>query len=132
MDFALIIGSVSTLHAAVIMLVICIGARGGGMERNQNIGIRIWSTMSSHRAWAAGHGAAVPWCWAGLTLSAVFLAAAVVLYRDAEQFGEGLLRTALATGVVSVVLPLLLSIWAADRAAKRVLVEEHLEEEHGS
>lgn len=41
MDYVLIISAVSALHGAVIMLVVCLGARSG-MERNQNVGIRIW------------------------------------------------------------------------------------------
>lgn len=131
MDYVLIIAAVSTLHGAVIMLVVCVAARGGGMERNHTIGIRIWSTMSSHRAWAAGHGAAAPWCWAGVVLSVLFLITAVVLHRDDERLSEGLQNSVLGAGIGSVVLVLLLAIWAADRAAKRVLVEEHLEEEYG-
>lgn len=131
MEHALIIAAVSTLHGAVIMLVVCVGARGGGMERNHTVGIRIWSTTSSHRAWAAGHGAAVPWCWAGVVLSGIFLITAVVLHQDDEGLSEGLRQAVLGFGIGSVVVVLLLAIWAADRAAKRILVEEHLEEEYG-
>lgn len=80
----------------------------------------------------AGHGAAVPWCWAGVVLSAGFLLVSAVLHRDAAQLDDAVTRTVLGAGIGSVVLVLLLGAWACDRAAKRVLVQEHLEEEHGA
>lgn len=135
MDYVLIISAVSALHGAVIMLVVCLGARGG-MERNQNVGIRIWSTMSSHRAWVAGHGAAVPWCWAVVLGRRRALGGVPARLRgappgrraagrccdpDCARCRDRLRGAGPAAGA-----------WACDRAAKRVLVQEHLEEEHGA
>ncbi|GAA1454715.1 SdpI family protein [Nesterenkonia lacusekhoensis] len=130
MDYALIIASVVSLHAAVIMLAVCFAA-GGGMERNNTVGIRIWSTMSSQRAWTAGHRAAVPWCWASVVISVVFLIVAVVLHRDEERLSSSLQHAVMWPAVGAVVLVLLVAGWACDRAAKRALVLEHLGEEHG-
>lgn len=129
MDYALIIAAVVALHASGIMLAVCFAA--GGMERNHTVGIRIWSTMSSQRAWAAGHRAAVPGCWAGVVISGLLLAVAVVLHRDQERLSDSLQHAVLWPTLSAVALALLAAGWACDRAAKRILVLEHLEEEQG-
>lgn len=57
MDPVNLVLPVGLMNASVITLAVCIGGRNGS-ARNSMVGIRLWSTKSSHAAWVSGNRAA--------------------------------------------------------------------------
>ncbi|MFA4082906.1 SdpI family protein [Mycobacteroides salmoniphilum] len=59
------LGTQLIVSAAFVVVVISVTWRAatGYLARNQTMGIRIPSTMSSENAWRAGHRAALPVMW---------------------------------------------------------------------
>lgn len=88
--------------------------RTGRLERNHWIGLRIPSTLSSDRAWEAGHRAAVPALRCTVAVAVVFAAAAAVVLgwsatASAVTAGIGL------TGALACTF---VSAWRGRRAAR--------------
>lgn len=116
------------LQCALLLFAVCFSARSGS-QRNDIIGIRMWSTMSSHHAWIAGHRAAAPWTMVVLLVSIVSLGSGIWIYRDEGALPASTVPWHTGLSVIAFLAAVVLVVRRADRAAKRTLADEHLAEE---
>ena len=119
---------VGLMHAAVVTVAVCIGGRSGS-ARSSMVGIRLWSTMSSHGAWVAGHRAAVPWSWGLMGIGVATLVWGLVMVASDEGHTSDPTALYMTVTIAAFLLTFGIMTWRADRAAKQTLVEEHLAEE---
>ncbi|MEJ6549776.1 SdpI family protein [Corynebacterium sp. USCH3] len=122
--------TLSSLGALILVTALCFDmarrTAAGTFSRNHIYGLRVASTLASDRAWDAGHRAALPYLralgWGGLVVVVV----AVGLVSGFAVSGCDLPEAAVAVPLGALclqVIGMVLATMAANKAAKRVLVE---------
>lgn len=129
MDPMMLILPAGLIQAALIVVVTCHANSGPRAERNDLIGIRLWSTTFSKEAWQAGHRAAIFYSWLLMVAAVLSLTLGIWLLRWESPPSDALVSGYALGTLVSTLVVTGLMILRAHQAAKQVAVEQVLEEE---
>ena len=129
MDPMMLILPAGLIQGALIVVVTCHGNSGPRAERNDLIGIRLWSTTFSKEAWQAGHRAAIFYSWLLMVVAVLSLALGIWLLRWETPPSDALVSGYALATLISTLGITGLMILRAHRAAKQVAIDQVLEEE---
>lgn len=112
--------AIGLAFVGIVFVLVYSAVRGGRLERNRGLGIRLRSTLASDDAWRRGHQAAAPW----LLATAIFaLAMAAVIeiavFVFGEQVPESAVGVAAVVGFGGILVLLGIAVLIAHRAAIR-------------
>lgn len=129
MDPMLLILPGGLIQAALVVVATCYAGSGQMAQRNDLVGIRLWSTTFSDEAWRAGHRTGILYAWLLATVAVASLSIGIWLIRW-DPPPDDLIVTAYTLGTLVTTLAVTgLMILRAHKAAKQVAIDQVLAEE---